>query len=70
MIPVLIAIGAAIGAPARYLTDRVIQSHHGSVFPWGTLTVNLAASVILGMITGASGHLSANAEALIGTGFC
>jgi CrcB protein len=66
----LIAIGAAVGAPARYLTDRFIQSHHQSVFPWGTLTVNLSASLVLGAITGASGHLSAATTALIGTGLC
>jgi CrcB protein len=29
----LIALGAAVGAPARYLTDRAIQSRHATVFP-------------------------------------
>lgn len=70
MIPLMIAIGAAVGAPARYLTDRAIQSRHETVFPWGTLTVNLIASLILGAATGMAGHLSAEAVALIGTGLC
>ena len=69
MIALMIAIGAAIGAPARYLTDRAIQSRHETVFPWGTLTVNVVASLILGALTGA-GHASANMMALVGTGFC
>jgi len=29
----LVAVGAALGAPARYLADRLIQSRHDSLFP-------------------------------------
>jgi CrcB protein len=65
---VLVVLGAAIGAPLRYLTDRAIQSRHDSVFPWGTLTVNVAGSLLLGFLVG----LPAGQEtaALAGTGFC
>jgi fluoride exporter len=68
VIPLAIAIGAAIGAPARYFTDRYVQSRTSSVFPWGTLTVNAAGSLILGALvgSGASGTLAA----LAGVGFC
>jgi fluoride exporter len=68
MIVLLIALGAAIGAPARYLADRAIQARHETVFPWGTLTVNIVASFALGVLIGAV----ANAEvaAFFGTGFC
>lgn len=66
----MIALGAAVGAPARYLTDRAIQSRHDSLFPWGTLTVNVAASLVLGLLVGAQGHVSAQVAALVGTGFC
>ncbi len=52
MTVLLVALGAAVGAPLRYLTDRTIQARHDSVFPWGTLTVNVAGSVVLGFITG------------------
>ena len=41
MILLMVCLGAAVGAPARYLTDRAIQSRHDSVFPWGTFTVNV-----------------------------
>ena len=38
---------AAVGAPARYLTDLLVQSRHDSVFPWGTFTVNVVGSFVL-----------------------
>ena len=64
----LIALGAAVGAPLRYLADRTVQSRHESAFPWGTLGVNVAGSLLLGVLTG----LPAGRElaALLGTGFC
>lgn len=66
----MIVLGAAVGAPARYLTDRTIQSRHGTVFPWGTLTANVVASLVLGAVTGAGTRISPELGALIGTGFC
>lgn len=66
----MIALGAGIGAPARYLADRSIQSRHETVFPWGTLAVNLVASLVLGVIVGAGTHVGADVAALVGTGFC
>lgn len=49
----LVIVGAAVGAPLRYLTDRAVQSRHDSVFPWGTFVVNVSGSLILGLLTGA-----------------
>lgn len=66
----MIALGAGLGAPARYLTDRCVQSRHDTVFPWGTLSVNLVASLALGIVTGVGAHLSTDLALLIGTGFC
>nr|WP_184889376.1 CrcB family protein [Sphaerisporangium siamense] len=51
MAVLLVAAGAAIGAPLRYLTDRLVQARHDTVFPWGTFTVNLAGSALLGFLT-------------------
>jgi CrcB protein len=65
---VLVFVGAAVGAPLRYLTDRFVQAKHDSVFPWGTLAVNVAGCLVLGGLTGAA--LPAPALALLGTGFC
>jgi CrcB protein len=68
----LVFAGAAVGAPLRYLTDLLVQSRHDSVFPWGTLTVNAAGSLVLGVTAGV---LSADPGpawvlALVGTGLC
>ncbi|SCF22848.1 camphor resistance protein CrcB [Micromonospora viridifaciens] len=68
MTVLLIAIGAALGAPLRYLTDRAVQARHDSVFPWGTLTVNVAGSLLLGAVAGVP--TSPAVTALVGTGFC
>lgn len=37
MIVLLVALGAAIGAPLRYLVDWAVQARHDSLFPWGTI---------------------------------
>ena len=64
----LVAAGAAMGAPARYLTDRLIQSRHDSVFPWGTLAVNVLGSFVLGLLTGLPAGTAVTAG--LGVGFC
>ncbi|MBA2945274.1 fluoride efflux transporter CrcB [Streptomyces himalayensis] len=68
----LVVVGAAVGAPLRYLTDRAVQSRHDTVFPWGTFAVNIAGSLILGVVTGAvmAGATSSPIQLLIGTGLC
>ena len=68
MTVLLVALGAAVGAPLRYLTDRAVQARYGARFPWGTLTVNVAGSLILGFV--AALPASSAVAALVGTGFC
>jgi CrcB protein len=72
MTVLFVIAGAILGAPMRYLTDRAVQARHDSVFPWGTLAVNVVGSFILGLVVaGAAAHgVSAHALALVGTGFC
>jgi CrcB protein len=65
-----IAVGAAIGAPARYLSDRAVQARQDSVFPWGTLTVNMVGSLVLGYLTALTTHLSPALTGTVGIGFC
>jgi CrcB protein len=68
----LVVAGAVIGAPLRYLTDRLVQSRHESAFPWGTFAVNVAGSFVLGFLYQAvqrSGWPPA-VMAFAGTGFC
>ncbi|MET8468347.1 fluoride efflux transporter CrcB [Streptomyces sp. NPDC006422] len=68
----LVIVGAMIGAPLRYLTDRTVQSRHDTVFPWGTFAVNVTGSLILGLVTGAvaAGGASSQVQLLLGTGLC
>lgn len=63
-----VALGAAVGAPLRYLTDRGMQRLLGGRFPWGTVTVNVVGSFVLGVVTGAG--VGPAVAALVGTGFC
>lgn len=69
MTVLLVFAGGAVGAPSRYLLDRLIQSRHGWRFPVGTLTVNVLGCLLLGAIAGVSGapHW---VVALLGTGLC
>ena len=48
MTALLVALGAAVGAPLRYLLDTAVKARRPSVFPWGTWVVNLAGSFVLG----------------------
>lgn len=64
----LVAAGALVGAPTRYVTDRWLQSVHGGVFPWGTFTVNVVASFVLGLVLG--GPAPHAVVALVAVGFC
>jgi fluoride exporter len=66
----LVFLGGTIGAPARYLLDRTVQRRHESVFPWGTLTVNLIGCLVLGVLTGAAQSLPKDLVVFAGTGFC
>ncbi|HLL68297.1 MAG TPA: fluoride efflux transporter CrcB [Micromonosporaceae bacterium] len=67
-----VALGAAIGAPLRYLVDRAVQARHNSPAPWGTFVVNVAGSLILGVLAGgaAAGAVPGTVTALLGTGLC
>lgn len=67
---VLVFLGAAVGAPLRYLADRAVQSRHDSVFPWGTLMVNLVGCLAFGGLLGAGSALPGWLAALLGVGLC
>jgi fluoride exporter len=62
-----VALGAAVGAPARYLTDRALQRLLPGRFPWGTFTVNVVGSFVLGLVSVTAGP---EVTALVGVGFC
>ena len=60
----LVALGAAVGAPLRYVAGSLLDGH----LPRGTILVNWVGSLVLGWCTGLG--LTGNALALLGTGFC
>ena len=64
---ILVAIGGALGAVARYLIGEWLSTDE---FPWGTLVVNLLGSLLLGILTGvlAAEIISQDAALLLGTG--
>jgi CrcB protein len=45
-----IAAGGAVGAVARYMVMVGVARLWGSAFPWGTLTVNVVGSFVLGAL--------------------
>ncbi|MFH8410157.1 fluoride efflux transporter CrcB [Streptomyces sp. NPDC018019] len=67
-----VALGAAIGAPLRFLTDLAVQKRHDTVFPWGTFTVNVVGCLVLGLVTGAAtaGAAPSSVQLFVGTGLC
>lgn len=45
-----VCAGGAVGSCARYLVSVGAAKWLGAAFPWGTLTVNLAGSFLLGLM--------------------
>jgi fluoride exporter len=72
VIVLAVLAGGMLGAPARYIADRLIQARRDTVFPWGTFTVNVVGSAIVGFLLGAQAHLGLPSVvfALLATGFC
>ena len=46
--------GGFIGTVLRYLVSRYFHEHTFSLFPWGTFTVNMAGSLLIGIFYGLS----------------
>ena len=64
MTPLLVALGAAVGAPLRFLAGHWLDGR----FPWGTLLVNVAGSFLLGLFSALA--LGEHPMALLSIGFC
>ena len=70
-----IAIGSALGGVARYWCQGVAVRLAGATFPWGTLTVNVVGSFIIGFfatMTGPDGrtYVSTTARQFVMVGLC
>lgn len=68
----VVGLAGAAGAVARYLIDGTVQDRARGVLPFGTLTVNVIGSVLMGLVTGiVLFHGTGDtARAIVGTGFC
>ena len=65
MTPLLVVLGATVGAPLRLLAIRLA----GPSPERGTLAVNVLGSAVLGVLLGLA-DVPAAVVALLGTGFC
>lgn len=57
----MVALGGAIGALLRYAAVQLATQLHGSNFPLGTMLVNIAGSLAIGLLMGR--YLQADSEA-------
>lgn len=70
---VMIFVGSGVGGVARYLSAKAVSQWWPVSFPAGTLAVNVAAALLIGMLAGIVQHrqlLSPSAQFLLITGFC
>lgn len=63
----LVASGGILGALARYMVSSLFARRGPVMFPWGTLSINLTGSFLLGFILAAPRH--ADLVLFMGTGF-
>jgi len=49
-----VLLGGAVGAPARYLTDRFISRLHRRDWPWGTFVVNVCGAFAFAAVLAAA----------------
>ena len=53
-----VALGGAIGASGRYLTGVASLRAFGPGFPWATMIVNVAGSILMGVLVVVLAHKS------------
>src|ERR1700678_4281406 len=68
----LIGFGGAAGSILRYFLSQRIQSGVSTVFPYGTLAVNISGCFLIGIIFGLSERFNITPEwrLLLATGVC
>jgi len=68
----VVALGGALGALARYAVEGWVYGAAGAGFPWGTLAVNLSGCALLGFLASLLAGLALPPEwrAFLAVGFC
>jgi fluoride exporter len=70
---ILIFVGGGLGSLTRFSFSKFIQENIDKTFPFGTLGVNVLASIVLGIFVGmveVKSLTNPNYKALIAIGFC
>ena len=63
MIPILlVAVGGALGAVARYLVATAFAQRFGVQWPWGTLFINLSGCLLISLLLGAGSERMADSN--------
>src|ERR1043165_6386868 len=65
--------GGGLGSVVRFLLGRWVNAWHNHHFPFGTLSVNIVACLVLGFVVGAADHrqlISPAARLFWTVGFC
>ena len=70
-----VAVGGAVGSVSRFAVSAFMLARYGSLMPWGTLTVNILGSFLIGLlffVATPEGRLdlSLNVRQLLIAGFC
>jgi len=69
----IIGLGGFLGSVARYVTAKFVDEKLNPAFPYGTLTVNILGSFLLGIIyiiALRKAGLTENGRLFLGVGFC
>lgn len=69
---IMVFLGGGLGSALRFLISKALNKSSLEI-PFGTLTVNIVGSLLLGLILGISlksGALSNNTMLFLATGFC
>ncbi len=69
----LVFVGGGIGSTVRFLLSRLVNTWHNYNFPFGTLSVNIIACLVLGYVVGIADHrqlISPAARLFWTVGFC
>jgi fluoride exporter len=69
----LVGMGGMLGSMARFILSRTVEARANSIFPLGTLSVNIIGSLLLGLIyalTLRRAGLDDSWRIFLATGFC
>jgi CrcB protein len=66
----LVALGGALGACARYILSTWIAGRTGPDFPWSTFVINVTGSLLIGIVLGLVEHgaMGPNARLFLAVG--